>query len=53
MSKIQVAFGNKWIANKWVKWTGQMWNYPCGTTKTDFSIEEKNWSKSKLRNGAS
>ena len=34
-----VGFGNKWIANKWVKWTGQMWNYPCGTKKRDFSIE--------------
>ena len=24
-----VARGNKWIANKWVKWHGQMWRYPC------------------------
>ena len=24
-----VLVGNKWIANKWVKWHGQMWRYPC------------------------
>ena len=24
-----VMYGNKWIANKWVKWLDQMWNYPC------------------------
>ena len=35
-----VGFGNKWIANKWIKWTGQMWNYRCGTFKKDFSIQE-------------
>jgi len=28
-----VLVGNKWIANKWVKWTGQMWTYPCATEK--------------------
>ena len=24
-----VTRGNKWIANKWVKWPSQMWRYPC------------------------
>ena len=24
-----VVYGNKWIANKWVHWMDQMWNYPC------------------------
>ena len=24
-----VLHGNKWIANKWVKWPSQMWRYPC------------------------
>ena len=24
-----VLYGNKWIANKWVKWLDQMWAYPC------------------------
>ena len=24
-----VVRGNKWIANKWVKWPSQMWRYPC------------------------
>ena len=33
-----VGYGNKWIANKWIKWTGQMWNYPCATKTKHFSI---------------
>ena len=24
-----VMHGNKWIANKWIHWTSQMWSYPC------------------------
>ena len=28
-----VMYGNKWIANKWVKWLDQMWNYPCLVNK--------------------
>ena len=24
-----VVVGNKWIANKWVRWHGQMWTHPC------------------------
>ena len=24
-----VLAGNKWIANKWVKWHGSMWAFPC------------------------
>ena len=35
-----VGVGNKWIANKWIKWTAQMWNYPCSTTKQEFSIHK-------------
>jgi prolyl 4-hydroxylase len=33
-----VVYGNKWIANKWIKWDAQMWRYPCGVTKDDFSV---------------
>ena len=28
-----VVRGNKWIANKWVKWPSQMARYPCSRTK--------------------
>ena len=28
-----VRVGNKWIANKWVKWQGSMWSYPCSRDK--------------------
>ena len=28
-----VARGNKWIANKWVKWPDQMWSYPCSVSR--------------------
>ena len=28
-----VLRGNKWIANKWVKWHGSMWSYPCSRTR--------------------
>ena len=34
-----VLHGNKWIANKWVHWLDQMWNYPCYRQKnTPFSL---------------
>ena len=34
-----VLYGNKWIANKWVKWLDQMWEYPCLIKKNQaFSI---------------
>ena len=35
-----VGVGNKWIANKWIKWTAQMCNYPCTATKQEFSIHK-------------
>ena len=28
-----VVRGNKWIANKWVKWPDQMWTFPCTRTR--------------------
>ena len=28
-----VSWGNKWIANKWVKWHGSMWAYPCSPVR--------------------
>ena len=28
--------GNKWIANKWVRWRSQMWNFPCLRRKGDY-----------------
>ena len=28
-----VLRGNKWIANKWVKWHGSMWAYPCSPVR--------------------
>ena len=30
-----VVRGNKWIANKWVKWPDQMWRYPCHAQRGD------------------
>ncbi len=35
-----VLIGNKWIANKWIKWTAQQNLYPCSTDKY-FSIIDK------------
>ena len=37
-----VLFGNKWIANKWVKWLPNFENYPCHVKDRHFSIEKKN-----------
>ena len=33
-----VLYGNKWIANKWVKWTGQIKNYPCLIDEYYYSV---------------
>ncbi len=33
-----VVHGNKWIANKWVKRSDQMWHYPCLLNKEPFTI---------------
>ena len=30
------VFGNKWIANKWIKLNGQFKTYPCTLFKNDF-----------------
>ena len=35
-----VLFGNKWIANKWVKILPQVKNYPCSTRKDFFSVRK-------------
>ena len=40
-----VLYGNKWIANKWVKILGQYKNYPCSTTDKYYSIYRHNLSK--------
>jgi len=29
-----VLYGNKWIANKWVRWTEQMNRFPCNSEKS-------------------
>ena len=31
--RAKVMYGNKCIANKWVRWLDQMWNYPCLVNK--------------------
>ena len=31
-----VLYGNKWIANKWVKILPQFKNYPCGIKSNDY-----------------
>ena len=33
-----VLHGNKWIANKWIKWLANYKNYPCFVDKQHFSI---------------
>ena len=33
-----VIFGNKWIANKWIKWEAQYKHYPCAVEKQDYNI---------------
>ncbi len=37
-----VLVGNKWIANKWIKWPAQMAEYPCAASDnlTHFSISK-------------
>ena len=35
-----VMYGNKWIANKWVKWHDQAWNYPCFVDQNQAYTEE-------------
>ena len=35
-----VMHGNKWIANKWIKWLANFHNYPCHIHKNFFSIIE-------------
>ena len=36
-----VLYGNKWIANKWVKWQPSYQNYPCHIHKKHYAINEK------------
>ena len=33
-----IIYGNKWIANKWVKWIPNFKNFPCLTNERYFSI---------------
>ena len=33
-----VGFGNKWIANKWIKWLSNFRTFPCLTAKKHYSI---------------
>ena len=35
-----VLFGNKWIANKWVKWLPNYHNFPCKIYKTHYTINQ-------------
>ena len=32
-----VLYGNKWIANKWIKILAQFKNYPCWKNKNNYS----------------
>ena len=32
-----VLYGNKWIANKWIKWFANYESYPCSIDKSHFS----------------
>ena len=36
-----VLHGNKWIANKWIKWIANYRNYPCHIQKNHYSIIKK------------
>ena len=33
-----VLYGNKWIANKWVKWLANYKNYPCQLKNKHYSV---------------
>ena len=33
-----VLYGNKWIANKWIKWLANYESYPCQLHKRHYSI---------------
>ena len=35
-----VLYGNKWIANKWIKWLSNFDSYPCHINKHHYSINE-------------
>ena len=35
-----VLFGNKWIANKWIKWQPNYKNFPCQINKKHYSINQ-------------
>ena len=37
-----VLYGNKWIANKWVKWLSNFRKYPCLIYRKHYSILLKN-----------
>ena len=34
-----VLYGNKWIANKWIKWLPNYESFPCDNDKNHFNIE--------------
>ena len=36
-----VLVGNKWIANKWIKWVPNFKSYPCYIDREHFSILDK------------
>ena len=33
-----VLYGNKWIANKWIKWIANFRNYPCYSNRSHYSM---------------
>ena len=35
-----VLFGNKWIANKWIKWLANYMNFPCKIYKNHYTINQ-------------
>ena len=38
-----VLYGNKWIANKWVKWMPNFRNFPCFVSKQHYSVYQNNF----------
>ena len=37
-SSCPVLYGNKWIANKWIKWIANFKTFPCYSNKKDYSL---------------
>ena len=42
-----VAYGNKWIANKWIKWLSNYRDFPCLINHKHYSVYRHHMSESK------